>query len=351
MSEVPKGESVESQLFFCTEQQPNTPIFAVPGRLFRSQTPARFHSIAHVFSAMLRAYSNEWAKQCSALPSAFNSINTLPFTLTAHTHYYQGCSILGLNPQAPTRDVSITSSRPVLSCPVHYSCVPLSFLPSRRQPSLLFLPTLKAAVIKSLAWKDAFAILGRSDMALLRKHYYGSGGGGSLREQLRPESRRFWDQRVGNDGFSFMYSGTSGMVAWVLVNLVLPSLGLGFIRRLLRAGASKVCLGDRPWFPCATAAAAAAAAAASVGDAGVVDQVRKDYKRYPNEVSRASCMQKVLPLAPLPSFLFVKVFRYRLFVATDCIHTAAHLPTPDMNRARSTTPPASNRRRRSLRRS
>jgi len=76
-------------------------------------------------------------------------------------------------------------------------------------------------------------------MALFRKNYYG-GGDGSLREQLGPESRRFWDRRIGRDGFSFMYSGTSGTVAWVLVHFVVPLLGLGFIRGLLQAGASKV---------------------------------------------------------------------------------------------------------------
>lgn len=63
--------------------------------------------------------------------------------------------------------------------------------------------------------------------------------GSPLRAQLSPESRKFWDGRVGKD-FSFMYSGTSGAVAWVLTRVVTPVLGLGFIRSSLQAGVSKV---------------------------------------------------------------------------------------------------------------
>ena len=91
-------------------------------------------------------------------------------------------------------------------------------------------------MVKSLAWEDAFAILGRSDIARLRKHYY---AGSPLREQLSPESQKFWDGRVDKD-FNFMYSGTSGAVAWVVLRVVAPMLGLGFMRRFLHAGASKV---------------------------------------------------------------------------------------------------------------
>ncbi|CAN0033728.1 unnamed protein product [Ectocarpus fasciculatus] len=36
-----------------------------------------------------------------------------------------------------------------------------------------------------------------------------------------------------------MYSGTSGTVAWVVLRIVAPLLGMGFMRRYLRAGASK----------------------------------------------------------------------------------------------------------------
>ncbi|CAN0560862.1 unnamed protein product, partial [Ectocarpus sp. 12 AP-2014] len=88
---------------------------------------------------------------------------------------------------------------------------------------------------KCLTWEDAFAILGRSDIARLRKHYY---AGSPLRDQLSPESQKFWDGRVGKD-FNFMYSGTSGTVAWVVLRIVAPLLGMGFMRRYLRAGASK----------------------------------------------------------------------------------------------------------------
>ncbi|CAN0245975.1 unnamed protein product, partial [Pylaiella littoralis] len=111
-------------------------------------------------------------------------------------------------------------------------------------PCQIALCELKVAVVKSLTWEDAFAIFGRSDIEKLRKHYYLGGGDGSssssssLRAQLSPESRKFWDGRVHRD-FSFMYSGTSGVAAWVLVRVLLPLLGLGFVRRFVRAGVSK----------------------------------------------------------------------------------------------------------------
>eukprot|EP00903_Cladosiphon_okamuranus_P005824 g5766.t1 len=102
-------------------------------------------------------------------------------------------------------------------------------------PCQIALCELKVAIIKELAWEDAFAILARSDIALLRKYYY---HGSPLREQLRPESQKFWDGRVDKD-FNFMYSGTSGAVAWAVMRVLAPLLGLGFLRRFLHAGVSK----------------------------------------------------------------------------------------------------------------
>ncbi|CAM9581182.1 unnamed protein product [Ascophyllum nodosum] len=93
---------------------------------------------------------------------------------------------------------------------------------------------LKAAVVKNLTWEDTFAIFGRSDIARLRAHYHNSG----LRDELSEKSQKFWDKRLRKD-FNFMYSGTSGLAAWGLVHLVLPVLGLGFIRRLVMKGVSK----------------------------------------------------------------------------------------------------------------
>lgn len=88
--------------------------------------------------------------------------------------------------------------------------------------------------MKNLDWEDAFAIFAHSDIALLRLHYKTV-----LRKELSPTSQAFWDAHV-NNNFNFMYSGTSGHAAWVLVFIVLPVLGLGFIRRLVKAGVSKV---------------------------------------------------------------------------------------------------------------
>ena len=90
-------------------------------------------------------------------------------------------------------------------------------------------------MVKNLTWEDTFAIFGRSDIARLRAHYHNSG----LRDELSEKSQKFWDKRLRKD-FNFMYSGTSGLAAWGLVHLVLPVLGLGFIRRLVMKGVSKV---------------------------------------------------------------------------------------------------------------
>lgn len=92
--------------------------------------------------------------------------------------------------------------------------------------------------MKNLTWEDTFAIFGRSDIARLRSHYYNG-----LRDELSERSQQFWDKRLRKD-FNFMYSGTSGMAAWGLVHLVLPFLGLGFIRRLVKQGASKVVMNE-----------------------------------------------------------------------------------------------------------
>lgn len=97
-----------------------------------------------------------------------------------------------------------------------------------------YILTKKAEVIKNLEWGDAFDIFGRSNIPLLRTHYRST-----LRRKLSPASQTFWDARLARD-FSFMYSGTSGLAAWFLVYVMAPLLGLGFIRRLVKKGVSKV---------------------------------------------------------------------------------------------------------------
>lgn len=101
---------------------------------------------------------------------------------------------------------------------------------------------MQAAVVKTLEWKDAFAIFAQSDIPLLRSHYKNT-----LRPQLSASSQCFWDTRV-NENFNFMYSGTSGLAAWVLVHVILPVLGLGFIRSLVKAGVTKVVTHFPAWY-------------------------------------------------------------------------------------------------------
>ena len=78
--------------------------------------------------------------------------------------------------------------------------------------------------------QEFFAIFGTSDMALLRKVYHSR-----LRPHLSELSATFWDKGI-YVVQSFMYSGTAGVMSWVVVRIILPLFGLGFIRRELLKG-------------------------------------------------------------------------------------------------------------------
>ena len=92
------------------------------------------------------------------------------------------------------------------------------------------LTELKKVAILQLNYEQFFAIFSNSNMTLLREVYHSK-----LRAHLSKPSADFWDEGIYKIN-SFMYSGTSGSMSWVLFRVILPLFGLGFIRRDLIAG-------------------------------------------------------------------------------------------------------------------
>ena len=89
------------------------------------------------------------------------------------------------------------------------------------------LTELKKVAIIELDFETFFEIFSKSNMKLLREVYYTR-----LRPLLSNPSAEFWDDGV-NSIKSFMYSGTSGNMSYVLFRILFPLFGLGFIRREL----------------------------------------------------------------------------------------------------------------------
>ena len=59
-----------------------------------------------------------------------------------------------------------------------------------------------------------------------------------LRPGLSPASAKFWDTGI-HTIKSFMYSGTSGSMSYVLFRILFPLFGLGFIRNELLKNTSR----------------------------------------------------------------------------------------------------------------
>jgi S-adenosylmethionine:diacylglycerol 3-amino-3-carboxypropyl transferase len=92
------------------------------------------------------------------------------------------------------------------------------------------LTELKKVAILTLDFDQFFDIFANSNMVLFRELYHSR-----LKQQLSPPSRDFWDGKISSIK-SFMYSGTSGKMAYVLFRILFPLFGLGFIRRELHNG-------------------------------------------------------------------------------------------------------------------
>lgn len=98
------------------------------------------------------------------------------------------------------------------------------------------LTELKKVAIIELEHDAFFEIFSKSNMALLRAIYPTK-----LRPHLTAPSAEFWDDGV-NTIKSFMYSGTSGNMSYILFRILFPLFGLGFIRRELEKGTSNEAL-------------------------------------------------------------------------------------------------------------
>ena len=91
------------------------------------------------------------------------------------------------------------------------------------------LTELKKVAIIELDFEQFFDIFSRSNMKLLQEVYP------RLRPLLSAPSAEFWDTGI-HTIKSFMYSGTSGMMSYILCRVLFPLCGLGFIRRDLLKG-------------------------------------------------------------------------------------------------------------------
>lgn len=91
------------------------------------------------------------------------------------------------------------------------------------------LTELKKVAIIHLEFEAFFEIFSKSNMKLLQEVYP------TLRPHLSAPSAEFWDDGIYSIK-SFMYSGTSGSMSYVLFRILFPLLGLGFIRRELLKG-------------------------------------------------------------------------------------------------------------------
>jgi len=92
------------------------------------------------------------------------------------------------------------------------------------------LTELKKVAIVNCSFEEFFDIFSNSNMALLRAIY-----NDRLRPHLTAASAEFWDDGV-NSIKSFMYSGTSGGMSYVLFRVLFPLFGLGFVRNELLKG-------------------------------------------------------------------------------------------------------------------
>ena len=87
------------------------------------------------------------------------------------------------------------------------------------------LTELKKVAILNCEHDVFFEIFSKSNMAILKEIYPTK-----LRPHLSAPSAEFWDDGV-NTIKSFMYSGTSGNMSYILFRVLFPIFGLSFIRQ------------------------------------------------------------------------------------------------------------------------
>jgi len=96
----------------------------------------------------------------------------------------------------------------------------------------IYLTELKKVAIMNVEYEQFFEIFSMSNMELLKELYPSK-----LRPNLSPAAQEFWDDGI-HTIKSFMYSGTSGVMAYLLFRWLFDIFGLGFLRRELCAGTS-----------------------------------------------------------------------------------------------------------------
>lgn len=94
------------------------------------------------------------------------------------------------------------------------------------------LTEIKKVCIMKIDFEQFFEIFSNSNMKLLQELYPTK-----IRPFLSSPSAEFWDTGIYRVK-SFMYSGTSGNMSYVLFRIIFPLFGLGFLRRDLVAGTS-----------------------------------------------------------------------------------------------------------------
>lgn len=83
---------------------------------------------------------------------------------------------------------------------------------------------LKVAGAIALTYDEFYAVFGECDDAKLRELYP------RMRAHLTSPSRTYWDKNYASVK-NIMYSGSSGVLAFVVFRVVLPLIGLGWLRQ------------------------------------------------------------------------------------------------------------------------
>lgn len=97
-------------------------------------------------------------------------------------------------------------------------------------PCQIALCELKVACIKEMDHAQFFSVFAENKCDLVREFYQPK-----LRRHLSSPSQEFWDSRVSSIQ-SFMYSGASGALAFVIFRILFPLFGFGWVRKACEKG-------------------------------------------------------------------------------------------------------------------
>eukprot|EP00055_Hartaetosiga_balthica_P010606 m.45773 g.45773 ORF g.45773 m.45773 type:complete len:764 (-) comp7235_c3_seq1:359-2650(-) len=94
----------------------------------------------------------------------------------------------------------------------------------------LALCELKRAAILELNFQDFFAIFAEQNIPLLKEKFE------TLKNHMTSDSINFWENSLKSGFKSFMYSGSSGWLAYALFRVLFPVIGFGWVRKSLLDG-------------------------------------------------------------------------------------------------------------------